>query len=352
MASYASPEGDAAQNMELSRRRGEAIIAFLTQEMGIADSLITNEYYGNAWNRLREAVESSAMEHKDEVLQIIDNTPEESWRRVNPEDRWLTLVDSRNRQLMQLQGGEPYCYMYEHIYPKLRSSGSITLCEEVEPQPLVENIVEEEPLIEDATPIEVDEPILETSPKTLLAVKSNLLYDLVSVINLELELPIEDRWSIAAEWIFPWWTSCGDDSDANSHRNTLQLLNGNVEAKYWFGDRSMRPIMTGWHIGLYAGGGLYDLEHNAKGYQGKFLISIGLSGGYTHTINRSGRLRMEYSLAVGYLRTDYTYYNEHFGVNNEWHTIKERSGRYSWFGPTRAKVSLVWLLNKKGRARQ
>ncbi len=100
-----------------------------------------------------------------------------------------------------------------------------------------------------------------------------------------------------------------------------------------------------------AGGGLYDLEYKAKGYQGEFFIAAGVSGGYSHTILEkwvpSGNLRMEYSLGIGYLQTQYRQYEEHWGIDDKWHTVRQNSGKYSWFGPTRARVSLVWMLNRK-----
>ncbi len=181
--------------------------------------------------------------------------------------------------------------------------------------------------------------------KPVLALKTNLLYDALSILNFEIEVPIGDRWSIAGEWIFPWWTSSMTNPD--SKRNTLQILNGNLEGKYWFGNRSTRPVMTGWFAGLYAGAGLYDLEYRAEGYQGEVFIMGGLSGGYAHTINKRGNLRMEYSLGVGYMNNQYRYYKSVYESDNRWHSYRHETNDFNWFGPTKAKVSLVWMLNSK-----
>lgn len=105
--------------------------------------------------------------------------------------------------------------------------------------------------------------------------------------------------------------------------------------------------MTGWYAGLYAGGGLYDFEYEAKGYQGEFFIAAGIDAGFAHTINKSGTLRMEYSLGLGYLKTDYRYYESLYDIDSKWHPIRQQNGTYTWIGPTRARVSLVWLLNRK-----
>lgn len=182
-------------------------------------------------------------------------------------------------------------------------------------------------------------------PEPLFAIKSNLLFDALSLVNFEVEVPIKKNISIAAEWIFPWWTM--DNGKADSKRNRLQLLNGNLEVRYWFQNSTIQHPLIGWFAGVYTGAGSYDLEYHTKGYQGEFFVAAGVSGGYAHTVNKRGTLRMEYSLGIGYLATDYHYYEAEFCTNNVWHAIVQRKGRYNWFGPTRAKVSLSLLINKK-----
>ena len=181
-------------------------------------------------------------------------------------------------------------------------------------------------------------------PRPLFAIKTNLLFDVVSFVNLELEMPIGERFSIAGEVVFPWWTF--DSGTADSNRNRIHLLNINLEGRYWFGNRAQKQTMTGWFAGIYVGGGLFDFESNAKGYKSDFFIMGGISGGYGHTINKKGSLRMEYSLGVGYMQADYIYYEAHYSPGGEWHPVSDKYSRYSWFGPTRLKVSFVWMLNK------
>ena len=178
-------------------------------------------------------------------------------------------------------------------------------------------------------------------PRPAIALKTNLLFDAATILNAEIEVPLSPRWSVGAEAIFPWWT----DKD---WQNAIQINSANLELKYWLGNRITRPRMTGWFLGLYAGGGLYDLEYNHKGYQGEFFIATGLSGGFAHTINRSGTLRMEYSLGVGYLKTEYRYYEaQHSSIDHQWHLLRQHNGAHTWIGPTKLKVSLVWTINRK-----
>ena len=174
--------------------------------------------------------------------------------------------------------------------------------------------------------------------KPLLALKSNLLFDAVTALNVELEVPVGTRWSVAGESVFPWWLW-------EKNQYCLQMFSGNLEGRYWFGEWERLPRLTGWFAGLYAGGGCYDLEWERRGVQGEFYIAAGVSGGYAHRIGKRGDWRMEYSLGVGYLRTKYRDYNASLGMDGAWHLVHQQSGNYTWIGPTRAKISLVWMLN-------
>ncbi len=176
--------------------------------------------------------------------------------------------------------------------------------------------------------------------KPLFAVKTNLLFDLASAINLEVEVPIGAHWSVLGEGVFPWWVW-----ERKHEQYCFQLLNVNLEGRYWFNRSANNPVTTGWFAGLYAGGGYYDFEWKNKGYQGEFYMSAGLTGGYAHTLSRKGNFRMEYSLGIGYLNTQYREYSSVWGVDEAWHLVHRKSGNYRWFGPTRLKVSLVWMLN-------
>ena len=49
------------------------------------------------------------------------------------------------------------------------------------------------------------------------------------------------------------------------------------------------------------------------------------------------------------LRTDY----RHYHARNNYQTLQwQENGRYTWFGPTKAKVSLIWLLARKQKTQE
>ena len=184
--------------------------------------------------------------------------------------------------------------------------------------------------------------------RSVIAVKTNLLFDAATALNIELEVPIGKRWSIAGEYIFPWWLW-------ENKQYCLQVLSGSLEGRYWLGDRVGKERLIGWFTGLYAGGGYYDIGLGDKGYQGEFFIASGISGGYAHTISKDGNWRMEYSLGVGFLQTKYREYVPKKGIDEQWHLIHQANGKQSWLGPTKAKISLVWMFDfglfRKGGSR-
>ncbi len=355
--SYASPDGGRYYNQQITEKRTNSIYDYLTKTTSVPDSLIEKRHSGIDWDGLYNLVERSDMEYREDILDIIKNTPEETWRRVDPTDKWMTLVDSRNKQLMELRYGIPYRYISKRFFPQLRMGSVVTIYSKSIAQPISKEIVEavktdstkfaviesvSEPIDEEEEVVEPIETIADNSDATekkpiRFALKTNLLYDLLLIPSFEAEVPIGERWSIAGEWIFPWWIT-------KDNGNALQILSGQVEGRYWFGSRTNKPQLTGWFAGFYAGGGLYDLQRKNNGYQGEFYIAAGASAGYAHTINKSGSLRMEYSLGFGYLNTAYRYYE---GMQNNEYLVWQYDGRYTWIGPTKAKVSLVWFLDWK-----
>lgn len=192
-----------------------------------------------------------------------------------------------------------------------------------------------------------DKPVDPERQKLLFALKSNALFWVAGAPNFGIEYPFGDRWSICGDYVAPWTSSFATGL-------YYQLLMVNAEARYWFGKRENRPVMTGWFAGASVGGGYYDfmLNNKKKGIQGEFYILAGLSAGYSHSISSNDRVRLEYALGLGYLQTRYRKYTwDYFDYMLE--APREQVWRTSILGPTQAKVSLVWLLytNRKGGER-
>ncbi len=173
----------------------------------------------------------------------------------------------------------------------------------------------------------------------LFAIKTNLLLDALVAPNVELEIPFKgNKYSLMAEYWQPWFI-WGHNSKA------YQLFFVGLEGRRWLGDRTKKDLLHGHFLGVYAGGGYYDLEWESKGYQGEIYLNAGVTYGYSFRL--SNALRLETSISIGYMQTEYRRY---FGMEDDKYLVWQNDGKQTWVGPTKAKVSLSWLLfrNKKG----
>lgn len=377
--SYTSPDGSPQYNDRMARRRSEASRNYLLRKYPYLDPLrIRIAWQTGDWEELHTAVESDPeVPSRSRVLAILSSHASPATKQAN-----LKLVD----------GGAAYRYLCRHYLPQWRKAvlgmtwmpgyGRLAEVREAEAEtpgsilpeiaqvqrpasPAVLAAADDNVLSDDNAPskdsvtcaqnaptrlalsgmqsLEDNPPYINKVKRPLLAVKTNLLFDLALMPNIEVEVPIRNRWSLNAELMFPWWLFSGD-------KYCLQILMGGLEGRYWLGSRHSREnreVLTGHFLGLYAGGGKYDLQWDRNGYQGEFFIAAGISYGYAHKIARN--LRLEYNIGIGLLRTDY----RHYHARDNYQTLLwQENGKYTWLGPTKAKISLVWLLNRQVKVRK
>ncbi len=169
-------------------------------------------------------------------------------------------------------------------------------------------------------------------PEHRLALKTNLIYDLALLPNIEVEWRFNPRWSLALEGGVAWW-------GRYSRQHSYRLAMVSPEAKFWF--RPRRP-WHGLYAGVFAGAGLYDLEKPGKGYRGEGAMA-GISVGYMWPISRC--LSLEAAIGGGYL---FTRYKEYVPLSG--HHVYQRTKDLNYFGPLKVKFSLVWRLWDKNRS--
>ncbi len=330
-----SPEGPVRYNRELSKKRAESVRQYLlTRYIKLKGETIFTYSIDENWTGLKELIENDPKApYKERLIKIVSTD-------VNPA--------TKEWRLKQVGGGEAWKYIKINYLKYLRVGATSVIFYKKTLIPEPEPIVEPEPVVEEVVEV-VEEPVVVEPEEVyipLAALKTNVLFDLATVLNIEAEVPIGDRYSISGEWMFPWWQK--EKSDW-----TLQMLSAHGAAKYWFGDRTDMELLTGWSAGLYGGWGKYDLQFFEKdGVQGDFF-NIGVQGAYAQRITRN--IRIEYLLGIGFLRSDYQKYEKirktEFGdikvVNYPW---EER--RRSLFGPTNAKISFVWLFDYKSKRKK
>ena len=369
MYATSSPDGVLAYNEQLALKRCVAIKAYLIQRYSVLESIVfATVPQVSQWSELIRNIErDSTITHKKMVLELLENPDNLSntaiGRRLKGIDNGVVWQNIATHHLSIFRSGK-FVVNLSSDRNTVASMVNNTINLETPPIPrvkVVENKLDHKVIKKELSDTINTQAAVNTSPilelqsenksqqHQYLALKTNLLFDLLSLVNLELEVPIGNRFSVAGEVIFPWWTL--DNGNADSKRHRIQLLNINLEGRYWFGNRTKKQTMTGWFAGAYIGssvGGVgYDFEYNAKGYQGDSFVTGGISGGYTHTINKKGNLRMEYALGLGYMQTNYKHYKAHFSPMDEWHPMYDKEVDYSYLGPTRVKISFVWMLNKR-----
>lgn len=377
--SSASPKGGEDRNMRLCKSRSAKTVALMSERYPQLDSTNTTwtvSNIGEDWDRLTGMVMNSNIADKEKVLEIM----------AGPYYRYGSggvILGGRKEDLMVFNKGKAWFEMLDSFFPELCSTAiniNISYSDASEPDaaaPAFEAApVEETVPVEEAAPVAVivevsdsdlivpiavesvwvapirieplEQPVKEEPASVLpyehswkvnpknIALKTNVLFDAASALNIGVEMPIGDRVSVVANYYFPWWQIQSKDI-------TIECIAGTLEGKWWFGDRSRLGLLEGFNAGIYTGAGYYDLQWG-NGLQGEFFIMGGASAGYAHEIARN--LHLEYNLGVGYLKTDYRPYSP--VSNTEFGDIKVRKYPWSvrrqiWLGPTKLEVSLVWM---------
>lgn len=206
VVSGASPEGSSKINRSLSERRATAIRSYLEKRVSLDGHAFEVESPGVDWEGLASLVESSDMSYRDEVLEILYHTPEFVIREGK-------VVDSRQRQLGMLHGGEPWRYMEERFFPELRASGVLVVVETgredtSSPEPVAPPrdtvVVEHRDTVEVIRRDTMDVlcPIVPARKPFYMSLKTNLLYDVALVPNIGAEFYLGRGWSLGGNWMY------------------------------------------------------------------------------------------------------------------------------------------------------
>ena len=308
---WASPEGSEANNAKVASRRADAAEMFLREYFTLPDNITKNR--GTDWRGLIQF--SRKMFSGEELDQI--------------ERAMFRPVDDRKMSLMKMLGGETWKRMDSEIFPHLRRADMMIVFysqrADKSPQAVAvpaERTVEYvsrrdtvviyhkdtvyympvdrrlDPLRVQALYPKVDRKLR----RPVLALRSNLLLPL---LNVGVEYPISNRWSVAADFYYPWCPREWMNAWTPSQMNCLQGLGGYLEGRFWFGaeHRASEPDygkyrLLGHSLGLIAGAAYYDVEYQGGGRQGE-LFAAGLGYTYALPLGKKGGVHMEFDIAVG-----------------------------------------------------
>ena len=320
-----SPEGSLNYNEKLAMQRAQSLSDYIKDRLPIEERLLEVASEGANWKELTDmVVETMEVPYRDQVLEVL----QKGYR--HNECLW---------RLKQIAGGKAYRWLSQHMFPSIRRSRVIVSYEkkEIQQPVLIEELPKEEPVVVAPVDTVVKEVVSVPEKKSVYWVlKTNALYDLALVPNIGVEIYAGKQWSVAANWMYAWW---------NSSNRYWRIYGGDVEARRWFGKKAEEKPLQGHHVGAYAQLFTYDMTFNGRGYLGdKWSYAVGLSYGYSLPI--APQFNLDFNIGLGYMGGKYKEYKRIEG-HSVWQVTKKRN----WFGPTKAEVSLVWLLgdvlNKK-----
>ena len=341
---FASPEGSYASNEQLARGRTNSLSHFIASQSNIAPELIHTDYEPEDWQGLRRHVAYMQLPDREELLKLIDAD-------MDPDEKLYKIATTHTPS---------FRILLEQVFPLLRHTDyqiSYTRKNVTEHQGSFSvDTLYSLPL--DTLPVTPDTGNRRFKPyRPLLALKTNMLLDLALAPNIEIEVPFGSRrqFSIMAETWFPWYRlGHNEDGDKNRYhrsdqlptRYSYELQNVGLELRYWFGSRcASRPVLTGTFVGIYGAGGKYDLEWKSVGNQGEYT-SFGISAGHSWLLGRHWNL--ELSGSVGYVGGPMRHYEAEF---DDARLIFRNYDKLRYIGPTKLKLSLVYVLGTKLRQR-
>ncbi len=329
ISAQSSIEGSMRYNERLSERRIEALKEYFTTHYSHIDSALWSfSFVAENWELFNQAIlDDPNFPNRERVLEISNS------ERDPDAKEWL---------LRTLNGGDEWAYIKQNILSAQRFGAKILFV------PILYAPMASPPIFEqcDFPKLSVP-PVSEDNDRVVCAIKTNLLLDAVTAVNLAVEIPIGERWSVVGEVVYPWWRSWSKDF-------TMQIESYHAEAKYWLGERASKEQLQGWSCGMYGGFGRYDIQPlKSTGVQGDFF-DVGVEVAYSHSIAKN--LNLEYALGLGYLSTSY---NDYKMVDDTEQYGDVKVIPYPWMNnsfksvfPTRLAVSLVWLIKSRGGDRR
>lgn len=314
----ASPEGTPIWLTPLARRRGVHLRSLLLGG-GIEADRLRDGRQDLDWAMLRAFAQADTLvPGQREVLALLDNTEASNAELI--------------RALHAIEGGAAWEYLYARYFPAMRYSRARFpgMMRPVAPPEFLSSI-ENSPLPLPSISISVA-VMTGAKPPRYLALKSNLVHDVLAVPNIGLEWAFLPRWSVSADYSGAWW--------GNKYRTHLwRYYGGNIEVKHYFGRAAQAKPLTGWHVGIYGELASYDFQFGRDGYQGRIAWGTGAMIGYMLPISR--HFNIDFGLGLGYFGGRYKKCRYTDG-----HEVWTGTYFRRWWGPTRLEVSLSWLLGR------
>lgn len=341
----ASPEGNSRQNKLLSRKRAASAAGYVHKFL---PDHIEIDGKGIDWEGLAKVVERTDYQYKKEVLDILRNVPE-----------WIVrkgvVVDGKKKRLTDLHGGKVWKYLLQKYFPEVRKASVKVIYSvkpntipELPPSGIVDSVKIEEVLPDSAADLTMKDnaDITYTSTDDLVgrlrfAIRTNALYNLALIPNIGAEFYLNNGWTIGGNWMYAWWKT-------DRRHRYWRTYGGDIEVRKYLKCTTSDIPYNRHYVGLYAQILTYDFELGGKGYMGgkpggtlwdRMNYVVAAEYGYSLPVAR--RLNIDFGIGVGYMGGKYYEY-EPIDAHYVWQATKQRK----WFGPTKAEISLKWLIGR------
>lgn len=353
---FASPTGTLPFNRSLSWRRVATVSEWL-RSLGL-EGPFSEHGHGEDWDGLFAGLESSGYSAEKAASMIADMS---AWTPSDSAKLRDGRVYSRRKVVLQrLDGGKVYENLSRSLFPKLRRA-DVTI--EYHPlgaaapapeEPALPPVPEPEPAVApEPEVLPVVEPVIlpepepeEVSPEQAargFILCTNFVLDAGLIPNVGTVVPLGKGWALDLCYGGAWWSVPRKDFWWRAYGCELAVR------KYFPGKKDAGDpwrTVTGHHLGLYGQFFTYDFELGGAGQMGgtpKMNIfdnpqyAGGVEYGYTFPLGRN--FNLDLSLGAGYAGGLYHEYEPWEG-RYVWRSTMRRF----WLGPTRAEVTLQWLL--------
>lgn len=345
VVSYSSPEGKYAHNVWLSEHRAASMKKYFNDNYPEFEDKLIVRKGDESWFLFRDLIVADTIisdSIRNSMLYILDSLD--------------ATPDYKKTLLKKFDHGKIWHYFINEHFMRLRTSAiCLSYNEYYYAIPQIDRTIDLDLSYErDTIPLKPVDLYLEKRPKTyktVLGIKTNLLYDAVTALNISVELPVFRFMSLAIEDVFPWW-----NGGENGNEWAFQILSLGAEAKFWvwptykYGKKHVerndkgyhRTGLTGLFVGLYCFSGMFDVQwYDKLCYQGE-LWSAGVELGYSWPCGK--HFNLETQCNFGYVNAEYRHYN--IGSDAEALYRDKKVGTLTAFLPTKLALSLVWNINR------
>ena len=174
-----------------------------------------------------------------------------------------------------------------------------------------------------------------TKKKPVVALRTNLLYDAFVIPNLGIEVALPEHFTLAADGFWTWISS-------DKKHLYWQGYGAYLTLRYYFGKAAEETPFIGHHVGIYGTILTYDIEFGGKGYQA-WKPGFGCGVEYGYSLPVKSYLCIDFNIGVGFQGGEYEVYEPANDGTGHYPWMATRKRR--WFGPTKAEISLKWLIS-------